>query len=413
MAIISRLKNAYNAFMERAPTWVKNMGFGSSMKPDRPIMRIYNDRTIITSIYNQIAVDCSELNINHVRLNDDGKFKEIIDSPLNDCLTYKPNIDQTGRGLIIDAVISLLNEGHIAIAPIVTDKDPNETDSYNIYDIRVCKILQWFPDEVVLQAYNDQTGLMEQLTMKKRVAAIIENPFYCIMNEPNSVAQRLSVVLSQLDRTNDRNSSGKMDMIIQLPYTTRTEVTKKYAKERQQDLESQINESTMGIGYIDASEKVIQLNRSIENNLWNQAKDLQQMLFNQLGFSQSIFDGSADEQTMLNYYSRTIEPIMDAIVEGMEKVWISKTARSQKQGIRYFRNPFKLVPIGKIAEMADTFTRNEIMSSNEIRAVIGLKPSDDPKADQLVNANLNQAKEQTQNQNVPESTDDIQNEKGE
>lgn len=412
MAIIKRFKDAYNAFMERAPTWVKNLGFGQAIRPDRPMMRVYNDKTIISSVYNQIAVDCSRMNVNHVRLNKDDKFKEIICSPLNDCLTYSANIDQTGRMLILDAVISLLNEGYIALAPIVTDKDPEKTDSYNIYEIRVCKIEQWFPEEVVLLAYNSITGQMEHLTMKKKVAAIIENPFYCTMNEPNSLAQRLSIVLSQLDRTNERNSSGKMDMIVQLPYATRTEKTKEIARERQKSLEDQINGSPYGIGFIDASEKIIQLNRSLENNLWNQAKELQEMLFNQLGFSQAIFDGTADEQTMLNYYSRTIEPIMDALVEGMEKVWISRTARSQKQGIRYFRNPFKLVPIEKVAEIADTFTRNEIMSSNEIRAIVGLKPSNDPKANELVNSNLNQSKE-IQKQNVPELPDDIQNEKGE
>lgn len=388
-AIGERMKNAWNAFMGRDPTEYYGTGFYSVTRPGRPTMRYGIDRTIATSIYNQIAVDCSSITINHVRLDDDGRFLSIENSSLNRALTLDPNIDQTGRGLIRDAVMSMLDEGVVAIVPVETSIDPNTTDSYKIYQLRTGKIIEWFPKHVRVEVYNDRTGHREQIILEKRFVSIIENPFYPIMNEPNSTLQRLVRVLAQLDRTNDELSNGRLDMIIQLPYVIKSEARKKEAEKRRKEIVAQLKDSQYGIAYTDGTEKVIQLNRSLENNLWEQAKELKEELFNQLGFSQSIFDGTADEATMLNYNNRTIEPIMSAITEEMERKWISKTAQSQNQGIRFFREPFKLVPVQQIADIADKFTRNEIISSNEMRAVIGMKPSKDPKADELRNSNLN------------------------
>jgi hypothetical protein len=395
MAITERFKSAWNSFMGRDPTvQYINKGYSYSINPTRPRLSRTNNKSIVTSVYNQIAVDCSGIDVNHVKLDDDDKFKEIIHDELNDVLNKDANIDQTGRQLMRDTVLSMLDEGCIAIVPYETiGEDPRTSDAFTVTKARVGRIIQWYPQSVRVECYNDLTGRKEELDIDKRICAIIENPFYSIMNEPNSLAQRLMRVLAQLDRTNEDNSAGKMDLIVQLPYTLKGDLRKQQAENRRKDIEAQLTGSQYGIAYVDGTEKVIQLNRSVENNLWEQAKDLQAQLFNQLGFSETIFNGTADEQTMLNYNNRTLEPILLAITEELERKWLSRTARSQKQAIRFFKDPFKLVPVSQIAEIADKFTRNEIMSSNEMRSVIGMKPSDDPKADQLINANLNQSKE--------------------
>lgn len=393
-----RFKSAWNAFMGRDPT--KYCYGGSGTRPDRTRHRIQNERSIINSIYNRMAVDSSSIDVKHVRLNDDGNYDETMNSHLNDVLTKEANIDQTGRAMIRDVVYSMLDEGCIALVPTDLTADPKRTESYEVLEARVGKIVEWYPQEVRVEIYNETTGKKEEVVVDKRYTPIIENPFYSIMNEPNSTLRRLLRVLNQLDRVNDQNSAGKMDLIIQLPYPTKSEARKREAEHRRKNLEEQLSGSQYGVGYIDASEKVIQLNRSVENNLWNQAKELKEELFNQLGMTMEILNGTADEKTMLNYYSRVIEPILTAITEELERKWISKTAQSQGQAVRFFRDPFKLVPISNIADIADKFTRNCIMTSNEMRSKIGLEPSKDPKADQLINSNLNQPEEESKETKV-------------
>lgn len=388
-----RFKSAWNAFMGRDPTIINYWDRGSGTRPDRIRHRIQNERSIINSIFNRMAVDASSIDIKHVRLNDDGNYDETIKSHLNDILTKEANIDQTGRSMIRDLVYSMLDEGCVALVPTDLTADPNITESYDVLEARVGKILEWYPKKIRVEVYNEEKGRKEEVVLDKRCTPIIENPFYSIMNEPNSTLQRLLRVLNQLDRVNEQNAAGKMDMIIQLPYPTKNKARKIEAEERRKNLEDQLSGSQYGIGYIDSSEKVIQLNRSVENNLWVQAKDLIEDLFNQLGMTMEIINGTADEKTMLNYYSRVIEPILTSIVDELERKWISKTAQSQHQAIRFFRDPFKLVPISNIADIADKFTRNCVMTSNEIRSKIGLVPSKDPKADQLINSNLNQPEE--------------------
>lgn len=394
--IRERFKNAWNAFTGRdpTPTWDYQMGYATSFRPDRVQLSRSNLKSVVASVYNQIAVDCAAIKIQHVRVDENDKYVETIDDSLNRVLRREANIDQTGRELIKDIVISLLDEGCVAVVPTVVDVNPSNTDSYKIYELRVGKILQWRPYEVFVEIYNDLTGEKKQRWFEKRTTAIIENPFYETMNEPNSTAKRLIRVLNQLDRTNEENSAGKLDLIVQLPYLIKSDARIKQAEKRRKDIEAQLTGSQYGIAYIDGTEKIIQLNRGVENNLWTQASELKEDLYNELGFSDSIFNGTADEQTMLNYNNRTIEPIMSAITENMERKWISKTAYSQKQGIRFFKDPFKLVPVGQIAEIADKFTRNEIMTSNEIRSIVGMKPIDDPKANELRNANLNHPDEE-------------------
>lgn len=395
-----RFKLAWNAFMGRDPTVTKYWYGGSGTRPDRTRHRIQNERSIINSIYNRIAVDASSIDIKHVRLNNDGNYDETMNSHLNNALTKEANIDQTGRVMILDAVYSMLDEGCIALVPTDLTADPNVTESYEVLEARVGKIVEWYPQEVRVELYNETIGKKEEVVVGKRYTPIIENPFYSIMNEPNSTLQRLLRVLNQLDRVNEQNAAGKMDLIIQLPYPTKTDARKREAEHRRKNLEEQLTGSQYGVGYIDASEKVIQLNRSVENNLWNQAKELKEELFNQLGMTMEILNGTADEKTMLNYYSRVIEPILTAIIEELERKWISKTAQSQGQAVRFFRDPFKLVPISNIADIADKFTRNCIMTSNEMRSKIGLVPSKDPKADQLINSNLNQPEEESKETKV-------------
>lgn len=391
-----RLKNTWNAFRGRDPTPTNSnpLYYGSYYRPDRVRLTMNNTRSIVTSIYNRIAVDCSQISIRHVRLDPKNhSFKEYINSLLDECLSLSANIDQTGRALMIDAIMSMFDEGCVALVPTDTLNDPRYTDSYEICAIRTGRIKQWYPDEILVEVYDEQVGDKKEVKMKKKNVVIIENPFYSTMNEPNSLLQRLIRTLNQLDRTNEKNSSGKMDLIIQLPYPVRSPAKTEQAESRRKAIEAQLVGSQYGIAYIDATEEITQLNRPVENNLWEQAKDLTEQLYNQLGLTQAILNGTASEKEYLNYYNHTIEPILSAFTEEMERKWLSTTARTQLQAIRFFRDPFKLVPVESLAELSDKLTRNEILSSNEIRAIIGYKPSSDPRADQLINSNLNHDEE--------------------
>ena len=397
LSIGSRLKHAWNAFLNRNPP-VNFGGYagGYSYRPDRVRLTRGNERTFVTSVYNRIAMDCSAITIQHVRL-DNGRYDSTIDSGLNNCLNLEANKDQTGRGLVQDIVMSMLDEGVVAVVPVETDYDPTTTDSYKIYSMRVGKILEWYPEHVRVRLYNDRTGQKEELVLPKKTVAIIENPFYAIMNEPNSTMQRLIRKLSLLDVVDEQAGAGKLDLIIQLPYVVKSEARRQQANQRRREIEDQLRDSKYGIAWTDGTERVTQLNRSLENNLLKQIEYLTNMFYSQLGITLEIMNGTADEAAMTNYYNRIVEPIISAIVDEMKRKFLTKTARSQKQSILFFRDPFKLAPIGTVAEMADKFTRNEIMSSNEFRQVIGLKPSKDPRADELSNKNLNQSTEQLQN----------------
>ena len=394
----SRLKHAWNAFMNRDPTGLYrgDIGPSYSYRPDRPRLTRGNERSIITSIYNRIALDVASIDIQHCRLDDNGRFVSTIDSKLNNCLTLEANIDQSSNAFKQDIVMSMFDEGVIAIVPVDTTYDPEVTDSYDVLSMRTGRIVEWFPSHVKVNLYNEMTGRKEDIILPKDSIAIIENPLYAVVNEPNSTMQRLKRKLALLDAIDEQSGSGRLDMIIQLPYTIRSETRRSQAENRRKDIEMQLSESKYGIAYVDATEKITQLNRPVENKLMEQIEYLTNMVYSQLGITSSIMDGTADEKTMLNYYDRTIEPIVSAIMLEMKRKFLSKTARSQLQSISYFRNPFKLVPVSQLAEIADKFTRNEIMTSNEIRQVIGMKPSDDPKADKLINSNLNQPDETTQ-----------------
>ena len=394
MGISDRLQHAWNAFMNRDPTYnYQDLGNSYSIRPDRPRFTRGNERSIVTSVYNRIALDVSAISIQHVRLDDNGRFKEQMNTSLNSCLTLSANTDQTGRAFIQDAVMSMLDEGCVAIVPIDTTTDPNISDSYDILTMRTAKILDWYPNHVRIRVYNEKTGRQEETIVPKKMVAIVENPLYAVINEPNSTMQRLVRKLGLLDVTDEQTASGKLDLIIQLPYVIKTEARRQQAEERRKSIEMQLAGSKYGIAYTDGTERITQLNRSLENNLMKQIEYLTSMLYSQLGITQSILDGTADEKTMLNYYSRTIEPIVSAIVDEMKRKFLTKTARSQHQSIAFFRDPFKLVPVNDIAEIADKFTRNEIMTSNEIRQIVGMKPSNDPKADKLINSNLNHPEE--------------------
>lgn len=386
----SRLKHAWNAFLNRDPTnnYNQDTGASYSYRPDRPRLTRGNERTIITSIYNRIAIDVAAITIQHVRLDDNGRYIETIDSGLNNCLNLEANIDQTGRSFVLDAVMSMLDEGCIALVPVDTNLDPDVTNSYDILSIRVGKILDWYPKHVKVRLYNEKTGKKEDIIVPKKTVAIIENPLFAVMNEQNSTMKRLTRKLALLDFIDNQNSSGKLDIIIQLPYVIKSPARREQAEERRKQIEDQLVGSKYGIAYVDGSERIVQLNRPVENNLLAQIESLTKTLYSQLGINESVMDGTADEKTMLNYNNRTIEPIVSAIVDEMKRKFLTKTARSQKQSIEFFRDPFRLVPVNDIAEIADKFTRNEIMTSNEIRQVIGMKPSNDPKADQLVNSNI-------------------------
>ena len=388
----SRIKNAWNAFFNKDPTenYRYDIGQSYSYRPDRPRLTRGNERTIINSIYNRIAIDVSQIDIRHVRLDDNGRYLEDINSGLNNCLTLEANIDQTSRALLQDVVMSMLDEGCVALIPIDTSLNPNKTNSYDILSMRTGKILEWYPEHIKARVYNDRTGKKEEIILPKKNVAIIENPLYAVINQPNSTMQRLVRKLSLLDIVDEQSSAGKLDLIIQLPYMVKTEARRQQAEARRKDIEMQLSGSKYGIAYTDGTEKITQLNRPIENNLMKQIEYLTSMLYSQLGITQTVLDGTADEKTMLNYYSRSIEPIVSAIVDEIKRKFLTKTARTQKQSILFFRNPFKLVPVNELARIADTFTRNEIMTSNEMRQVVGLKPSNDPKADQLINSNISQ-----------------------
>lgn len=387
----SRLRHAWNAFRNRDPTeQFKDIGAGYYYRPDRVRLTRGNERSIVTSIYNRIAIDVASIDIKHCRLDDNERFVSEIDSNLNSCLTLEANIDQTARAFRQDIVMSMFDEGCVAIVPVDTTLDPNKTNSYDILSMRTGKIIEWYPQHVKVRVYNEKTGKKEDITVPKSTVGIIENPLYSIINEPNSTMQRLIRKLSLLDITDEQTASGKLDLIIQLPYVIKTEARRQQAENRRKDIEMQLASSKYGIAYTDGTERITQLNRSVENNLLKQIESLTSTLYSQLGITQAILDGTADEKTMLNYNNRTIEPIVSAIVDEMKRKFLTKTARSQKQTILFFRDPFKLVPVNDIAEIADKFTRNEITTSNEIRQIIGLKPSDDPKADQLINSNIRQ-----------------------
>lgn len=412
LTIGSRIKHAWNAFLNnKDPTYNYGSGTGYYYRPDRPRLTRGNERSIVTSVYNRIALDTAAIRINHCITDKNGRFSEIKESRLNACFNLEANIDQTGRAFIQDVVLSMLDEGCVAIVPVDTTFNPKVTGSYDIESMRTGKILQWYPDKVKVRVYNDCTGNKEDIVLPKSAVGIIENPLYAVMNEPNSTMQRLIRKLSLLDVTDEQTASGKLDLIIQLPYVIKTEARRREAEKRRTEIEQQLAGSKYGIAYADGTEKIVQLNRSLENNLMKQIEYLTTMLFSQLGITQSILDGTADEQTMLNYYSRTIEPIISAIVDEVKRKFLTKTARSQNQTILFFRDPFKLVPVNNIAEIADKFTRNEIMTSNEIRQIVGMKPSDDPKADQLVNSNLNQSKEELTQ--IEESNEGGENQNGE
>lgn len=391
----SRLKHAWNAFINnRDPTAsFRDIGGGYSYRPDRPRLTRGNERSIVTSVYNRIALDVAAINIQHCKLDENGRLLSTMDSKLNKCLTLEANLDQTGRAFIQDAVMSMLDEGCVAIVPVETTDNPMFTESYDIGSLRTAKVLEWFPRHVRVRLYNERTGQKEDILLPKSMVAIVENPLFAVINEPNSTMQRLIRKLSLLDVTDEQTASGKLDLIIQLPYIIKTDARRQQAEQRRKDIEMQLAGSKYGIAYTDGTEKITQLNRSLENNLMKQVEYLTNLLFSQLGMTQSILDGTADDKTMLNYYTRTIEPIIAALADEMKRKFLSKTARSQHQSIMFFRDPFKLVPVNDIAEIADKFTRNEIMTSNELRQIVGMKPSSDPKADKLINSNLNQPEE--------------------
>ena len=414
LTIGSRLKKAWNAFRDQDETYynVYNDRYtsyynGSSYRPDRTRLSTRNERSIVTSIFNRIALDVASIDIYHCRLDDNDRYKENIDSTLNNCLTLESNIDQTSRAFMQDVVLSMFDEGSVAIVPVDTIKDPMKTDSYEILTLRTGRIVTWYPKHVRVELYDDNTGIKREITLPKSRVGIIENPLYAVMNEPNSTLQRLIRKLVLLDSIDEQSGSGKLDLIIQLPYIVKSEARRQQAEQRRKDIERQLKGSKYGIAYTDGTEKITQLNRPLENNLMKQIEYLTSMLYGQLGITQGVMDGTADEKTMTNYYSRTIEPIVSSIVDEIKRKFLTKTARSQKQSIVFFRDPFKLVPVSDLAEISDKFTRNEILSSNEIRQVVGRKPSDDPKADQLINSNISQPTERLEN--ISNSSDTTSN----
>jgi len=386
----TRLQHAWNAFNDKDTARpINDLGMGSGAKPDRPRFRYGNERSIVSSIYTRIAIDVAAIMIQHVKMDQNGRYIKAMDSGLNECLTLAANKDQTGRAFIQDVAMSMFDEGCVAIVPVDTTLDPKISGGYDINSLRTAKIIEWFPNHVRVRLYNDRKGFKEEITLPKSMVAIIENPLYSVMNEPNSTPKRLINKLNLLDAIDQQSGSGKLDVIIQLPYVVKSQTRKDQAEARRKDIEMQLAGSKYGIAYIDGTERVTQLNRPAENNLMTQIEYLTRMLYSQLGMTEAILDGTADEKTMINYYNRTVEPVIAAIADGMKRSFLTKTARTQGQTIMYFRDPFKLVPVSELADIADKFTRNEIMSSNEIRAIIGYKPSDDPAADELRNKNLN------------------------
>ena len=419
MKFTDRIKHGWNAFLNRDPTYnYRDLGGPSyGYRPDRMRFTRGNERSIVTSVYNRIALDAASIDIMHVQLDKDDRFESIRDSALNECLTRNANIDQTGRAFIQDVVMSMLDEGCVAIVPVDTTFNPDITNSYDINTMRTAKIVEWYPAHVKVNLYNDRTGRKEDLILPKKTVAIIENPLYAVINEPNSTMQRLIRKLNLLDVIDEQSGSGKLDLIIQLPYVIKTDARRQQAEQRRKDIEMQLSGSKYGIAYTDGTERITQLNRSVDNNLMKQIEYLTSMLYSQLGITQAILDGSADDKTMLNYYNRTIEPIVSAIVDEIQRKFLTKTAITQKQAIAYFRDPFRLVPVNEIAEIADKFTRNEIMTSNEIRQIVGMKPSKDPNADELRNKNLSQSNEmikekQPDNNNLEDNQSEGGNQNG-
>lgn len=394
MALIERLKHGWNAFLNKDPTThymsYSDIGFGYSSRPDRTRFTRGNERSIVNSIFNRIAVDAASTMIEHVRVDENERFQEIINSGIQNCLNIEANIDQTGRAFIEDVVMSMEDEGCVAIVPVDTDKDPEDTTSFDILSMRTGRITNWYPSHVRVEVYNERIGRKQEVVLSKSYICIIENPFYSIMNEPNSTLKRLIRKLNLLDVIDEQSGSGKLDLIIQLPYVIKTEARRKEAEKRRKEIENQLMGSKYGIAYTDGTEHITQLNRPAENNLLKQIEYLTTMLYSQLGITEEVLNGTASEEAMLNYYNRVIEPILSAITGEMYRKFLSKTARTQGQRIKFFKDPFRLVPVNQIAEIADKFTRNEIMTSNEIRQVIGMRPSDDPKADELRNSNLSE-----------------------
>lgn len=408
----SRLRHAWNAFRNRDPTVnYEDGGASYYRRPDRIHLTRGNERSLVTSVYNRIALDVAAIGIKHCKVDENGRYLYDMKSELNNCLNLSANEDQTGRAFIQDVVMSMLDEGCVAIVPTDTTLNPKETQSYDILSMRTGKIIQWRPQQVQIRLYNESTGKKEEIWLPKKTVAIVENPLYAVINEPNSTMQRLMRKLSLLDVTDEQTASGKLDLIIQLPYVIKTDARRQQAEARRKDIEMQLAGSKYGIAYTDGTERITQLNRSVENNLMKQVEYLTNLLYSQLGVTQAVLEGTADEQAMLNYYSRTIEPIVSAIVDEMKRKFLSKTARTQFQTITFFRDPFKLVPINNIADIADKFTRNEILTSNELRQIIGMKPSEDPKADELRNSNISQSNDDPMNQ--PYGTEDEYYEEGE
>lgn len=402
-----RLSHAWNVFKLKEKNEgeiyprVQDYGLSTYRRPDRTRLRQSTERTMVASLYNRIAIDVSAVPIKHVRINQNGRYTETIDSSLNNCLSVEANIDQTGRELIMDCVLSMFDEGSVAVVPVDTSVNLTKTGSFDIESLRTGRIVQWFPEHVRIEIYNDRTGKKEEVTLPKDKVAIIENPFYSVMNEPNSTLKRLVRKLNLLDVIDEQSGYGKLDLIIQLPYTVKTEARRKEAENRRKSIEQQLSESKYGIAYADATEHITQLNRSLDNNLMNQVEYLTKTLYNELGITQEVFDGTADEQKMLNYYNSTLEPILSAITNEMTRKFLTKTARTQGQSVMFIKDPFRLVPVNNIADIADKFTRNEILSSNEVRSIIGVKPVDDERADELRNKNLNMSKQQESGQIQP------------
>ena len=401
LTFVSRLKHGWNAFMNRDPTYNHAIGPSYSYRPDRPRFTRGNERSIVTSVFNRIALDVAAISMQHCILDDNGRFVEVVNSKLNNCLTLEANLDQTARAFVQDVVMSMFDEGCVAMVPVDTTFDPEITSSYDVLSMRTGKIVDWYPEHVKVRVYNEKTGRKEEVILPKSAVGIVENPLFAVVNEPNSTGQRLIRKLNLLDQIDEQTGSGKLDLIIQLPYVIKTDARRDQAERRRKDIENQLSGSKYGIAYTDGTEHITQLNRPVENNLLKQIEYLRDMFYSQLGITQTILDGTADDKTMLNYYSRTIEPIVSAIVDEINRKFLTKTARTQHHAIKFFRDPFKLVPVNDIAEIADKFTRNEILTSNEIRQIIGMKPSDDPKADRLVNSNISQPDEKQQSSGKP------------
>ena len=413
MTFGSRLRHAWNAFLNKDPTTTRyrDVGMGYFYRPDRMRFSRGNERSIVTSVYNRIAIDAAAIEMRHVRLDENNRFLEVLNTGLNNCLELEANVDQTGRAFIQDVVMSMMDDGCVAIVPTDTDDDPETgiAGSFDVDEMRTGRITEWYQQHVKVDVYNERIGRKQEIIMAKSAVSIVENPLYAVMNEPNSTMQRLIRKLNLLDMVDEQNSSGKLDLIIQLPYVIKTEARRVQAENRRKDIEDQLSGSKYGIAYTDGTEHITQLNRPVENNLMSQVEYLTSMLYSQLGITQGILDGTADDKTMLNYYNRTIEPILCAIADEMKRKFLTKTARSQRQSIEFFRDPFKLVPVSEISEIADKFTRNEIMTSNEIRQIIGMKPSDDPKADELRNKNLSEpaGSDEGSNDVTPEETEQL------